>query len=113
MYHLNKRMVSITMSGFQNGYITGVKMIILNDRSQQYIEACKKIAKELPDFFNEDGIKKISEAVLKHDLFISIEDGEVLGFITIDKKTVYVAEISWMAVERRVQIVQVLHWLNM
>ncbi len=75
-------------------------MIVVNDRSTYNLNACINIAKGLPDFFNEDGIRKIGEALNKDDVYISIESEEVTGFVTIDKKNDFVAEISWMAVDR-------------
>lgn len=76
-------------------------MIVVNDKSKNNLDACISIAKELPDFFNEDGIRKISEALKNHDVYISIESEGVAGFATIDRKSDYAAEISWVAVDRK------------
>jgi len=76
-------------------------MIILNDRSRKNIDDCIYIAKTLPEFFNDDGIKKISKDIEKHDVYIDSEEGIVKGFATINIKSESIAEISWMAVDKR------------
>lgn len=75
-------------------------MIVVNEKSISNLNACVNIAKELPDFFNQDGIRKIGEALKKDDVYLYVESEEVLGFATIDRKNDFVAEISWMAIDR-------------
>ncbi len=62
--------------------------------------ACLEIARGLPEWFNEAGLEAMERDLKSETTFIAVENGRVLGFITvkpIDKKAL---EILWMAVTR-------------
>ncbi len=65
-------------------------------------DACSAIVAGLPDFFGlESGIAACNEALRTEPGWVAVDDGQVVGFLTVDKKAfLHVAEISWMAVER-------------
>jgi N-acetylglutamate synthase-like GNAT family acetyltransferase len=65
------------------------------------LEACNNLAKDLPDWFNEKGLKEISEDLSVLPTFI-YEDGDILGFICVENKTDNVAEIKQFAVKKGV-----------
>ena len=47
------------------------------------------------------GIVACNEALRTEPGWVAVDDGQVVGFLTVDKKAfLHVAEISWMAVER-------------
>ncbi len=66
---------------------------------EKHIDACLSIAKSLPQYFNERGIEMITEDLKKHLLYVAVDLGTVVGFMTILRKSQQVAEISWIAVK--------------
>jgi GNAT superfamily N-acetyltransferase len=63
--------------------------------------ACDAIMRGLPDFFAyEPGLADCARAVRSQDGWVADEDGRVVGFATWETRTLYSAEITWMAVER-------------
>jgi ribosomal protein S18 acetylase RimI-like enzyme len=63
-----------------------------------HIEACLYIARNLPQYFTETGIKNLSKDINTHQLFVASDSGSVRGFITLTEKSLCVTEISWLAV---------------
>ncbi|MDI6917717.1 MAG: GNAT family N-acetyltransferase [Thermoplasmatales archaeon] len=66
---------------------------------KKHIDACLLIAKELSEYFTENAIQTMRKDMKKHLLYIATDLGEVVGFMTINRKNNHVAEISWAAVE--------------
>ncbi|HMK11484.1 MAG TPA: GNAT family N-acetyltransferase [Acidimicrobiales bacterium] len=64
-------------------------------------EACGEIIAGLPDFFGlESGIVACAEAVRTEPGYVAVDEGAVVGFLTVERPFAQCAEISWMAVER-------------
>lgn len=61
------------------------------------------IAKNLPDFFNADGIATLESDLKTHELFGAFVNKKLVGFITLRKADVGSLEISWLAVEKKSQ----------
>ncbi|MCK4259606.1 MAG: GNAT family N-acetyltransferase [Halanaerobiales bacterium] len=70
-----------------------------------YIAECIAIAKELNEYFNEDGMNKMKDDLQKQLLYVAKNsfNSEVTGFITVDNQSTKVVEISWMAIKRDCQ----------
>ena len=62
--------------------------------------ACLEIAKALPEWFNEAGIKAMERDLKSETTFIAVEKDQVLGFITVKSLNDKALEILWMAVRR-------------
>jgi len=62
-----------------------------------------KLAKELSDFFNEDGIKSLEHDLENHELYGAFIDNRLIGFITFRKADIATTEISWLAVKTEYQ----------
>ncbi|WP_297487625.1 GNAT family N-acetyltransferase [Thermococcus sp.] len=62
--------------------------------------ACLEIAKALPEWFNEAGLKAMERDLKSETTFIAVENGRVLGFIAIKHLNEKALEILWMAVRR-------------
>ncbi len=62
--------------------------------------ACLEIAKALPEWFNEAGLKAMEHDLKSETTFIAVENGRVLGFITVKHLNEKALEILWMAVKR-------------
>src|SRR5437867_5991089 len=61
--------------------------------------ACDAIVAGRPEWFgNEQGIRECAEAVRAQDGLGAVEDGELVGFLTWERRDAGVAEITWMAV---------------
>lgn len=75
-------------------------MITLNERTQTNIDSCLNIANDLKEFFNEEGIEKMKKDIVNNDIYICVEEA-VKGFATVNQKNVSVAEITWIAVDRK------------
>jgi len=67
--------------------------------NEKHIEACLSIAKELRQYFTESAIATMSKDLGKHSPYIAMDLAKVVGFVTIDRKTNHVAEVSWIAVK--------------
>ena len=68
--------------------------------NETHIEACLSIARKLAGkYFTENGIATMSEDLRKHLLYVAVDWDEVVGFVTVHRKSDRVAEISWMAVK--------------
>ena len=62
--------------------------------------ACLEIARALPEWFNEAGIKAMERDLKWETTFIAVEKDQVLGFITVKPINDKALEILWMAVRR-------------
>lgn len=65
--------------------------------------ACLEIAKALPEWFNEVGLKAMERDLREEETFIAVEDGQVLGFVTLKPVSDKALEILWMAVRRELR----------
>ena len=65
--------------------------------------ACLEIARGLPEWFNEAGLKAMERDLEKEVTFISVEDSQVLGFVTLKLLNEKAVEILWMAVRRELR----------
>ena len=66
-------------------------------------EECIQLAKDLPEWFNEAGLKAMERDLRGEKTFIAVEDGHVLGFVTLKPVSDKVLEILWMAVRRELR----------
>ena len=63
------------------------------------LEACLEIVRALPDFFTEDVPVTVRGDLERHDGWVIVEAGEVVGFVIVDRRTSQAAEVLWIAVE--------------
>ncbi|QDA32497.1 GNAT family N-acetyltransferase [Thermococcus indicus] len=75
-------------------------MNIVTAVGEDDIEKCLQIARELPEWFNEAGLRAMERDLMGETTFIAIEGEEVFGFITIKPLNGKALEILWMAVGR-------------
>ena len=75
----------------------------IEKNKKELTKDCLELARGLPEYFNEDGYKKMEQDLLSHELYTVMRDERLAGFITIDTKSQNVAEISWMAVDKEQQ----------
>jgi GNAT superfamily N-acetyltransferase len=68
--------------------------------SESHHEECVAIARSLDRHFDANARVKIPQDLKVHDLYVAIEGDEVLGFLTLLRKSDHVAEITWMGVRR-------------
>jgi ribosomal protein S18 acetylase RimI-like enzyme len=62
-------------------------------------EACDAVVLTLPYHFgNEAGRAECARAVRTQDGLVAVEEGEVVGFLTLERHDPRSAEITWMAV---------------
>ena len=57
-----------------------------------------QIAEKLPDYFNEEGLKKIKIATQEEILFGAFADDKMVGFATYKELNSEAIEITWLAV---------------
>ena len=81
----------------------GQRLIITSTNTQEYIDTCIAIARELNDYFMENAVTRMSQDLLRQSLSVALDNNEVVGFISIDYKNNRVAEITWMAIKRELQ----------
>jgi ribosomal protein S18 acetylase RimI-like enzyme len=67
--------------------------------TEDHIDACLAVARELPQYFTEQGIVAMSQDLTKHLLYVARNLNEVLGFAAVNRKSSRVAELSWIAVK--------------
>jgi ribosomal protein S18 acetylase RimI-like enzyme len=75
-----------------------VKIRLLETEAEML--ACLEIVKGLPEWFNEAGLRAIESDLMKEKTYLAVENGNVLGFITIKSSNNKALEIIWMAVRR-------------
>ncbi len=66
-------------------------------------EECIQLARDLPEWFNEVGLKAMERDLREEETFIAVEDGQVLGFVTLKPVSDKALEILWMAVKRELR----------
>lgn len=66
-------------------------------------ESALLIAKSLPDYFNENGIKTLERDLELHDFFGAFVGDKLVGFITLRKTDIASLEISWLAILKEFQ----------
>ena len=57
------------------------------------------IVRALPDFFTEDVPSRVRGDLERHDGWVVVDAGEVIGFVIVDRRSSQAAEILWIAVE--------------
>jgi ribosomal protein S18 acetylase RimI-like enzyme len=66
------------------------------------LEACRAIARALPDFFTTDAVAQIRRDLARHPTYVVEErtgqDWTVTGFAVVVRKNAAVAELAWLAV---------------
>ncbi len=78
-------------------------MIIKPIETEIERRACLEIAKALPEWFNEAGLRAMERDLRGEKTFIAVEDGHVLGFVTLKPVSDKALEILWMAVRRELR----------
>jgi ribosomal protein S18 acetylase RimI-like enzyme len=63
------------------------------------LEACLRIVDALPDFFTDDVPATVRRDWERHDGWVIVEAGEIVGFAIVDWRSPRAAEILWIAVE--------------
>ena len=63
------------------------------------VEACLQIVRALPDFFTEDVPVTVRKDLERHDCWVIVEAGEIVGFVVVDRRASQAAEILWIAVK--------------
>lgn len=63
------------------------------------LEACLQIVRALPDFFTEDVPTRVRGDLERHDGWVIVDAGEVVGFAIVDRRSSQAAEILWIAVQ--------------
>ncbi|ASJ12992.1 GNAT family N-acetyltransferase [Thermococcus thioreducens] len=69
------------------------------------LRKCLEIAKDLPEWFNEAGLRTMKRDLRSEKTFIAVNDREqeVLGFIILKPLNEKALEILWMAVRRELR----------
>lgn len=60
--------------------------------------ACLDIVRALPDYFTDDVPAKVEADLRTHPAWVAGEEGAVLGFAVIERRSRQAAEILWLAV---------------
>ena len=64
-----------------------------------HVDPCMDIARGLRTHFNDDAMEKMPVDLREHDLYIAEEDdGQVVGFLTVLRRSADVGDVSWMGV---------------
>ena len=67
--------------------------------SQGHVDPCLDIARGLRTHFNDNAMEKMPVDLREHDLYVAEEDdGQVVGFLTVLRRSPDVGEVSWMGV---------------
>lgn len=75
-------------------------LTILELEPATHAETCDAIIRGLPDWFGvPQGIAECARAVRTHHGLVAIEAGDVAGFLTDERRSSSVWEITWMAVQ--------------
>jgi len=81
----------------------GQKFTIIKPDSEEYIDECLAIGRELKEYFTEEAIAQLNQDMPGNLLYVVKNLNEVVGFATTHKRSSDVAEISFMAVRREQQ----------
>ncbi len=63
------------------------------------LERCLEIVRALPDHFTGDVPDRVQADLERCDAWVTVEAGEVVGFVVVDRRSSQAAEILWIAVE--------------
>ncbi len=67
--------------------------------SPGHVDPCMDIALGLRTHFNDNAMEKMPVDLREHDLYVAEEDdGQVVGFLTVLRRSPDVGEVSWMGV---------------
>ncbi len=77
-------------------------MKILKGNKSHY-ESCISIAQQLPNYFTEKAFETMKKDFNNHDLFVAINGQDIVGFITFKLKSSDAAELTWLAVDPKMQ----------
>ena len=66
-------------------------------------EVCLRIVRNLPEWFNEAGLRAIERDLRREKTFVAVEGNEVLGFVTVKSLNEKAVEILWVAVRRELR----------
>ncbi|NJE04961.1 GNAT family N-acetyltransferase [Thermococcus sp. M36] len=78
-------------------------MVIKSLETEGERRACLEIAKALPEWFNEAGLRAMGRDLREEKTFVAVEGEEVLGFVTVKPLNEKALEILWMAVRRELR----------
>lgn len=67
------------------------------------VSECAALARELPDYFTEAGVRTLAEDAWSHELYVALTDEQVVAFLVVATKSKAVREVLWMAVRRDMQ----------
>jgi GNAT superfamily N-acetyltransferase len=71
---------------------------IEHDASGSRVEDCLALARGLDRGFNDAGLDAMAEELPEGTQFLAVDDGDLLGFASVDEHRPGVAELSWLAV---------------
>jgi ribosomal protein S18 acetylase RimI-like enzyme len=66
--------------------------------TEQDHNACAEIVRQLPDHFTPDVPEKVIQHLAAHLGWVSVDAGEVAGFVVVERRGERAAEILWIAV---------------
>ncbi|GAB6134725.1 hypothetical protein JCM16307_02730 [Thermococcus prieurii] len=66
-------------------------------------EVCLRIARNLPEWFNEAGLKAIERDLREKTTFVAVKGSDVLGFVTVKPTNRKALKILWMVVKRELR----------
>jgi GNAT superfamily N-acetyltransferase len=61
-------------------------------------EDCLRLARKLEEGFNENGLATMAEDLPGQRTVVALDDGDVVGFVSIDECNPNVSELGWFAV---------------
>lgn len=67
------------------------------------VDAAYAIAKDLPDFFNEEGYRNMQKDFEKDTIYGAYEDDKMVGFVSYKKLNSQALELSWLGVFKEYQ----------
>ena len=62
-----------------------------------------ELAKELPDYFNEQGLKSLAKDLESQELYGAFINEIMIGFMTCRKADLAALEITWLAISPEYQ----------
>ena len=63
------------------------------------VEPCQEIVRGLPDYFTDDVPERVARDLGVHHGWVVTEEGNVVGFVIVDRRSTQAAEILWIAVQ--------------
>ena len=69
------------------------------DGSEAHADACMEIARQLRTHFDANAMEQMPKDLRQHDLYLAEDDdGTLVGFLTLLRRSPDVGDISWMGV---------------